>query len=108
MDRNFVKVVERLAKDAANSAIPDVAREAAMITGGLPVQWDMGGVVLLTVLGDILHYDPETRTTTIVTDGKWRTAALVKASRTHYELAAFAPVRPDNVLTCTQCNGSGK
>jgi len=108
MDRNLAEAVERLARDSVDSGFPDVAREAATATGGLPVQWDMGGVLVLTALGEVLHYDPETRSITTVTDRKWRTAALVKASRNHRELGALSPARPMNALTCTQCSGSGK
>jgi len=108
MDRNLAEAVERLARDTVNSGLPDVALEAATATGGLPVQWDMGGVLVLTTLGEVLHYDPETRSTRTVTDRRWRTAAVVKASRKHHELGALSPARPINAMTCTQCNGTGK
>ena len=104
----LAEAVERLARDAVNSGLPDVAREAATATGGLPVHWDMGGVLVLTALGEALHYDPEMRSTTTVTDRRWRTAALVKASRNHHELRALSPARPINAKTCSQCNGTGR
>jgi hypothetical protein len=107
MDRNLAEAVKRLTKDAVDS-FPDVAREAANATGGLPVQWDMGGVLVLTALGEVLHYDPETGTISAVADRRWRTAALVKASRNHHELAALSPARPSDALTCMQCGGTGK
>jgi hypothetical protein len=113
MDTNLAEAVERLARDALardalDETFPSVAREAANATGGLPVQWDMGGVLVLTARGEVLHYDPETRTTTSITDRRWRTAALVKASRKHQELAALSPMRPRGAVTCTQCQGSGR
>jgi hypothetical protein len=108
MDQNVAEALVRLCRDAANIAGPDIAVEAAKNTGGLPVQCDMGGVLLLTPLGEVLHYDPERKTAASVTDSKWRTAALVKAARKYPELAALHPARPNDAVVCTQCGGVGR
>lgn len=59
MHRRVIDALERLNREAAIEAEPTVAREAARATGGLPVQCDLGGVLVLTPQGEVLHYDPE-------------------------------------------------
>ena len=107
MEREIVETLERLSQEAAISAESDSARRAAKATGGLPLQCDMGGVLVLTPLGTVLHYDPETGAVASVDDDRWKTAALVKAARRYPELIALFPVKPSNAVVCLQCRGTG-
>ena len=94
MNQSIAAAITRLSRDAASSDAPDLAGEAARATGGLPVQCDMGGALVLLPSGDVVHYDPERKTFAGVTDARWRMAAIVKASRRHAELADLLPTRP--------------
>jgi hypothetical protein len=108
MEPQLAEALERLSREAATSAEPGVARDAARATGGLPVQCDMGGVLLLTPTGAVLHYDPEGGTIAPVSDDRWRTAAFVKAARKHPELTRLFPTKPSGAAICAQCSGSGR
>ena len=98
----------RLTAEARTDATVDVAREAAVATGGLPVHCDMGGVLVVTAGGDVNYYDPEHKTTSRVADSRWRTLALVKAARNHPELASLRPAMPVDAMACTSCSGTGR
>ncbi len=98
----------RLSVAARTNATVDVAREAAVATGGLPVHCDMGGVLVVTASGEVNYYDPERRITSPVTDSRWRTLALVKAARNHPELVSLRPVMPVEAIACARCSGTGR
>lgn len=108
MDRTLLDAIERLCRDAALGAEPTLAREAARATGGLPVRCDMGGVLVLTAQGGVLHYDPERAEAVPVADHRWRKAALVNAARKHPELRSLFPAMPEGAVPCAQCAGTGK
>ncbi|MEA2750818.1 MAG: hypothetical protein QOI41_4961 [Myxococcales bacterium] len=108
MDRTLVDALERLCREAGFGEEPTVAREAARATGGLPVLSDMGGVLVVTVQGGVLHYDPERGEAVSVADERWRKAALVNAARKHGELRSLFPGKPKGAILCAQCAGTGK
>jgi hypothetical protein len=84
-----------------------VERDAAVVTNGLPVYSDMGGVLVLTTSGSVLHYDPETRDVSSVKDSRWRTVAFIKAATRYRELQSLMPVRPAASNTCPACGVDG-
>jgi hypothetical protein len=108
MHRSLLHEIERLSREAALEVEPTVAREAARATGGLPVQCDIGGVLVLTVQGGVLHYDPERGEAVPVADEHWRKAALINAARKHVELRSLFPAKPEGAIPCPQCAGTGK
>ena len=97
--------ITRLTAEARDSASAAV-REAATVTGALPVHIEMGGALALTADGDIVQYDFETGTTN-VPEEVWRIAALVKAARRFPELRDLVPPRPIGAVDCPACGGRG-
>lgn len=107
MNRDISEALERLGREAAMSGEPDIVRAAALATGGVPVQWDMGGALVVTPLGVVLRYEVEHGTVVSVDDVRWRMAAFVKAARRFPELALLFPVKPPEAVRCEQCDGTG-
>ena len=107
VDVDTGNAIERLAREAASPAGPEVTREAARRTGGVPVHADLGGVLVVAVDGSVLHYDPETDTVSAA-DERWRSLARAKAARLFPELRSLAPQRPFGSVACDQCGGSGE
>jgi hypothetical protein len=99
--------IRRLAAHAAAHGEPDVVREAAALTGGLPVYSDMGGTLVVSPSREVLVYDHDTRSVKPEDDARWRTLARAKAAKRFPELAELSPVRPHNAMDCTACDGRG-
>jgi hypothetical protein len=104
---NIEEAIHRLSKDAAAHGESVTVREAAAKTGGVPVYSDMGGTLVLSATGEVLHYDPETRNAKVVSDPRWRKAAMKKAASRFPELIELAPTRPHDATQCAACNGQG-
>ncbi len=67
----------------------------------------MGGILVLRSHGSVAHYDdPEIDRMREVHDdevGRWRTFALILASRQFPELGALPPPRPNDAIVCIEC-----
>lgn len=100
------EAIRALSRDAAQHDRDEV-RAAARLTGGVPVHWDLGGVLAVTPDGGVAYYDPETGEVCVEREAGWRTLARVKAARKYPELQTLLPERPGTAVTCSQCGGSG-
>ncbi len=111
LPETIVRAIERLGRIAASDATNPELQTAATQAPGLPVHHDMGGILVLRSDGSIAHYDPETERLSEVEDddkGRWRTYALIQASRKFPELSQIHPRRPDGATACDSCGGAGK
>jgi hypothetical protein len=95
------QLIER--EGSGTSAVPILDTQVV----GLPVYADAGGVLLLTPAGNVLRLDSETGEMTEETDWGWRALAITRAARKFPELAALRPSRPQDAVTCRQCDGAG-
>ena len=102
------EVVARLSREAALDATAEDMRQAAALTGGLPVYADIGGVILLMPDGAVAYYDTEQRCARAVDDESWRTVAFVRAAKRYPELQGLHPARPMDACVCPQCAGAGE
>jgi len=101
-------VIRQLSKESTESAsLPKDARIAAVLTGGVPVYADMGGVLVVTPDESVLLYDPESGEVSSVTEEQWVVLAFVKAAKRFPELRQLCPTRPETAVTCPQCKGEG-
>jgi hypothetical protein len=101
-DLAYRKLVE-----GQNSVTPAL-RDIAIRAKGLPVYCDMGGCLVITMDGLVMHYDSDTGVCIEVHDPKWITLALVACSEKYAELKALKPPKPDDSDVCMACNGTGK
>jgi hypothetical protein len=105
MDDRTAAALSRLCEEATHDVAEEV-RRVAILTGGLPVWSDMGGVLILKPDGSVLEYDKEEGTVRPASE-RSHTLALVEAALKHPELRALGPERPPEAHTCPQCSGSG-
>lgn len=101
------QTILRLSREAAEGSKILSGREAARLTGGVPVYADMGGVFVVFGDGRVLSLEHDTTNVRPVEDPVWRMVALVSAAKKFPELAALMPERPPNAVTCPDCGGSG-
>jgi hypothetical protein len=107
VNEDFTRTIERL-RAALVGNVEHEHHEAAMLTGGLPVYADLGGILAITPDLQVKAYDPETRRVSDVTDATWRRVALVSASEKYSDLAGLHPPRPTDATNCMACGGSGR
>src|SRR4051812_27746888 len=98
MNPQIAEVIQRLAAEAAENATHLRTRQAAALTGGVPVYEDWTGVLMVTPSGGVVYYDEESRRWSDVVDPQWQTIALVAAATKHPELGALRPTRPAKAI----------
>lgn len=108
-DEHAVMVVEAVARMVDGRAgVDEYRRSLAKQADALPVYVDMGGVIFLSKVGELITYEPSSDEYRIEGDEKWRKAALVTMARDYPELASLLPPRPDNAIDCPDCHGLGR
>ena len=100
------EIIHELSRSLAQSAPSASMRQAARLTGGVPVYEDLGGVLVLLGQSRVVQFDPDTKAVQPI-DGKWKAFAMFRAAASFRELACLAPLRPSNATTCSTCGGSG-
>jgi hypothetical protein len=107
IDADLCAAIRRLAAEATLDEVSLESRDAAIRTGGLPVYADLGGVLVIAASGEVLRFDAEADSVTVVNDERWRAFAFVRASRKFPELSELRPARPVASMSCPQCSGEG-
>ena|SRR5579863_6315423 len=85
------KTIRRLSHEIAEGSKWDWQREAARLTGGVPVYSDMGGVLVVLGDGRVLSLEHDTTNVQPEEDSGWRMIALVSAAKKFPELAPLMP-----------------
>jgi hypothetical protein len=96
-------LVAFLAQPGLQHELKDVAA-----FGALPLYWDVGGCMALTVDGRVLAvYWDKPGQSFVEAEPRFRIAALVAGLETHPELRALLPARPEGAPPCHNCDGQG-
>ena len=107
-NERLARVIEDLCSkaqcDLSDSPFAQGCRQVALETRALPVYCDLGGWLVITSGGSILHYDVNLGEPA----ERWKRLALVMAADRYPELEELRPVRPEGARTCHHCNGNGK
>jgi hypothetical protein len=98
-------LIEKLSKRIESSALDTDQRNAAAVTGGVPVYSDMGGVLVLNRDLTVSRYDPDDGSIKQAS-AEWRMLALRRA-QLFPELSSLAPQRLADAADCPSCHGIG-
>jgi len=81
--------------------------EATRRTNGLPVYGDVGGIIAVTLSGELVLYNSESEAVTPVQEELWVDVALASLGKHYPELGELLPARPAHASVCPNCSGSG-
>lgn len=82
------------------------ASEESRAENALPVYRDLGGTLLLTRDGTVVHRSSSAEAV-VDADPTWRRLALIVAAERYPALASLRPVREVSSESCSQCLGRG-
>jgi hypothetical protein len=86
------------------------SKSAVMITrrtGGLLVYGDLGGVLALAPVGELVSYNDETETVSPLQESLWQDVALASLAKRYPDFRDLLPERPAEAPICPNCSGSG-
>ena len=102
----LTNLIETASRRIERSGTDADQRDAARVTGGVPVYSDMGGILVLNRDLSVSRYNPDDGSVTQATE-EWRVLALRRASQLFPELGSLAPERPAGAADCPACHGTG-
>jgi hypothetical protein len=98
----------RAKRDLIGASLGDtMKRDAALAADALPVEADLGGVLLVTPELQVVEYALFSGTISPVIDAQERLYAFKCAAEQFPELADLMPARPAGALDCPACEGVG-